>query len=52
MHWGATGLVAATVVACAVTHIGLYGTVYRRRILAPVRFDTQVTQGSGGGTAR
>jgi O-antigen/teichoic acid export membrane protein len=39
MHWGATGLVAATVVAYAITHIGLYGTVYRRRILAPVRYD-------------
>jgi O-antigen/teichoic acid export membrane protein len=37
MHWGATGLVAATVVAYAITHIGLYGTVYRRRILAPIR---------------
>jgi O-antigen/teichoic acid export membrane protein len=52
MHDGATGLVAATALAYAVTHIGLYGTVYRRRILAPLRLDTQVTQGSGGGTAR
>jgi O-antigen/teichoic acid export membrane protein len=39
MHWGATGLVAATVVAYAITHIGLYGTVYRHRILAPARYD-------------
>jgi O-antigen/teichoic acid export membrane protein len=37
MHWGATGLVAATILAYAITHIGLYGTVYRRRILSPMR---------------
>jgi O-antigen/teichoic acid export membrane protein len=37
MHAGAPGLVGATVLAYAVSHIGLYGTVYRRRILAPIR---------------
>jgi O-antigen/teichoic acid export membrane protein len=37
MHAGAPGLVGATALAYAVSHIGLYGTVYRRRILAPIR---------------
>jgi O-antigen/teichoic acid export membrane protein len=39
LHAGATGLVAATALAYAVSHIGLYGTVYRHRILAPLRRD-------------
>jgi O-antigen/teichoic acid export membrane protein len=38
IHAGATGLVAATALAYAITHIGLYGTVYRRRIFAPIRY--------------
>jgi O-antigen/teichoic acid export membrane protein len=37
IHWGATGLVAATILAYGITHIGLYGTVYRNRILLPMR---------------
>jgi O-antigen/teichoic acid export membrane protein len=37
MYDGATGLVIATALAYAVTHLGLYGTVYRERILAPLR---------------
>jgi O-antigen/teichoic acid export membrane protein len=36
MHAGAVGLVTATTVAYAVTAAGLYGTVYRKRILAPI----------------
>jgi O-antigen/teichoic acid export membrane protein len=39
LHAGATGLVAATAFAYAISHIGLYGTVYRNRILAPLRYD-------------
>jgi O-antigen/teichoic acid export membrane protein len=39
LYAGATGLVAATVLAYTVTHVGLYGTVYRHRILAPMRAD-------------
>jgi O-antigen/teichoic acid export membrane protein len=39
LHAGATGLVVATVLAYAISHIGLYATVYRRRILAPLRRD-------------
>jgi len=37
IHAGATGMVAATAAAYAITHLGLYGTVFRRRILAPAR---------------
>lgn len=40
MHWGAIGLVTATVVVYAITHIGLYGTVYRHRILTPMRYGS------------
>jgi O-antigen/teichoic acid export membrane protein len=36
MHAGAFGLVMATAAAYAVTVAGLYGTVYRKRILAPI----------------
>ncbi len=36
MHAGAFGLVAATTIVYAVTVAGLYGTVYRARILAPI----------------
>jgi O-antigen/teichoic acid export membrane protein len=36
MHAGAFGLVAATTAAYAVTVAGLYGTVFRERILAPI----------------
>jgi O-antigen/teichoic acid export membrane protein len=36
LYAGATGLVVATALAYAVSHIGLYGTVYRHRILAPL----------------
>ena len=42
LHAGATGLVAATALAYAVSHFGLYGTVYRRRILAPLRRDGEL----------
>jgi O-antigen/teichoic acid export membrane protein len=45
LYAGATGLVAATVLAYAVSHIGLYGTVYRRRILAPLRRDGELPVG-------
>jgi O-antigen/teichoic acid export membrane protein len=37
MHAGAFGLVTATAAAYAVTVVGLYGTVFRERILAPIR---------------
>jgi O-antigen/teichoic acid export membrane protein len=37
MHAGAFGLVTATAAAYAVTVIGLYGTVFRERIIAPIR---------------
>jgi O-antigen/teichoic acid export membrane protein len=36
MHAGAFGLVAATTIVYAVTVAGLYGTVFRARILAPI----------------
>jgi O-antigen/teichoic acid export membrane protein len=36
MHAGALGLVAATTIVYAVTVVGLYGTVFRGRILAPI----------------
>jgi hypothetical protein len=36
MHAGAFGLVAATTIVYAVTLAGLYGTVFRARILAPI----------------
>lgn len=36
MHAGAFGLVAATTVVYAITVVGLYGTVFRKRILAPI----------------
>jgi O-antigen/teichoic acid export membrane protein len=39
LYAGATGLVLATAFAYAVSHIGLYGTVYRHRILAPLSRD-------------
>lgn len=39
LYAGATGLVLATAFAYAVSHIGLYGTVFRRRILAPLSRD-------------
>jgi O-antigen/teichoic acid export membrane protein len=37
MYWGATGLVAATAIAYTITHVGIYGTVYRHLIFAPMR---------------
>jgi O-antigen/teichoic acid export membrane protein len=43
LHAGATGLVVATAFAYAVSHVGLYGTVYRQRILAPLRRKGDVT---------
>ncbi len=53
IHAGAFGLVTATTVAYAVTAAGLYGTVYRKRILAPISASAfEAAQGSGGGTAR
>jgi O-antigen/teichoic acid export membrane protein len=39
LYAGATGLVLATAFAYAVSHIGLYGTVYLHRILAPLSHD-------------
>jgi O-antigen/teichoic acid export membrane protein len=36
LYAGATGLVVATALAYAVSHIGLYCTIYRHRILAPM----------------
>lgn len=42
LYAGATGLVAATVLAYAISHIGLYGTVYRSRILAPLRREGEL----------
>ena len=36
MHAGAVGLVTATAAAYAVTVAGLYGSVFRQRILAPI----------------
>jgi O-antigen/teichoic acid export membrane protein len=36
MHAGALGLVVATTAVYAVTEAGLYGTVYRKRIFAPI----------------
>jgi O-antigen/teichoic acid export membrane protein len=45
LYAGATGLVAATVLAYAISHIGLYGTVYRRRILAPLSRDVEFPVG-------
>jgi O-antigen/teichoic acid export membrane protein len=41
MHGGATGLVAATAIVYTITHIGLYCTVYRRQILAPMHSPQQ-----------
>lgn len=37
MYGGATGLVAATALAYTITHVGLYGTIYRHLILTPMR---------------
>lgn len=37
MHCGGLGLVTATAAVYALTVAGLYGTVFRRRILAPIR---------------
>ena len=42
MHAGALGLVTATIAAYAVTVAGLYGTVFRSQILAPIRPPRQV----------
>jgi O-antigen/teichoic acid export membrane protein len=44
MHAGAFGLVTATTVAYAVTVGGLYGTVYRRRILAPIGLPARIDE--------
>jgi O-antigen/teichoic acid export membrane protein len=39
IHFGAVGMVAATALAYALTHIGLYGTIFRTRIFAPVSYQ-------------
>lgn len=40
VHIGAAGLVAATIVAYILTNVGLYTTLFRRRVLAPLGKDT------------
>jgi O-antigen/teichoic acid export membrane protein len=44
MHAGAFGLVTATTVVYAVTVAGLYGTVFRARILAPIGRPVRIDQ--------
>jgi O-antigen/teichoic acid export membrane protein len=44
MHAGAFGLVTATAAAYAVTVAGLYGTVYRKRILAPIGRSARISE--------
>jgi len=41
MHAGALGLVTATTAAYAITVAGLYGTLFRRRILTPIRLPAR-----------
>jgi hypothetical protein len=44
MHAGAFGLVTATTAAYAVTVAGLYGTVFRARILAPIGRPARINE--------
>jgi O-antigen/teichoic acid export membrane protein len=44
MHTGAFGLVMATTVVYAITVVGLYGTVYRKRILAPIDLPARIDE--------
>lgn len=43
-HAGAAGLVTATTVAYAITAVGLYGTVYRKRILASIGLSVRIDE--------
>lgn len=44
MHAGAFGLVTATTAAYAVTVVGLYGTVFRERILTPIGLPARINE--------
>ena len=44
MHAGAFGLVTATTAAYAITVAGLYGTVFRERILSPIGLPARIEE--------